>query len=54
MDKRLKVGIIGVGGISEYHIEAYKSNPEVELYAFCDINAETLKLKGEKHNITRL
>ena len=54
MEKKLKIGIIGVGGISEYHIEAYRNNPEVELYAFCDINPETLKKKCEKHGITRL
>jgi len=50
----IKIGIIGVGSISECHIESYKKNPDVELYAFCDINEETLKLKGEKHGITRL
>lgn len=54
MDKKIKVGIIGVGSISECHINAYKKNPDVELYAFCDINPNTLKLKGERHGITRL
>lgn len=54
MDKKIKIGIIGVGGISECHIDAYKNNPDVELYAFCDINPNTLKLKGERHGITRL
>ena len=51
---KIKIGIIGVGSISECHIESYKKNPDVELYAFCDINEETLKLKGERHGITRL
>lgn len=54
MDKKITVGIIGVGSISECHISAYKNNPNVELYAFCDINPNTLKLKGETHGITRL
>ena len=40
MAEKIKVGIIGVGGISESHISAYLSNPKVELYAFCDTNKE--------------
>jgi len=42
MKKTIKVAIIGTGGISECHIEGYKKLPEVELYAFCDINRERL------------
>ena len=51
---KIKIGVIGVGNISECHISGYKNNRDVELYAFCDINAERLKAKGEKHGITRL
>ena len=52
--KKLKVAVIGVGGISGGHITAYMANPNVELYAFCDINAERLKYMGERYGITRL
>ena len=52
--KKIKVAVIGVGGISEVHINGYKALPNVELYAFCDINEKTLKLKGERHGVTRL
>ena len=52
--KKLKVAVVGVGGISEVHINGYKSCPDVELYAFCDINEKTLKWKGERHGVTRL
>lgn len=52
--KKLKVAIIGVGGISGVHIDGYLSDPRCELYAFCDINEKTLKAKGEKYGITRL
>ena len=52
--KKYKIAIIGVGSISEYHINGYLSDPRCELYAFCDINENTLKAKGEKYNITRL
>ena len=51
---KLKVGVIGVGGISEMHIGGYKANPNVEIVAFCDINEQRLKEKGEKYGVTRL
>lgn len=51
---KIKIGVIGVENISECHISGYKNNRDVELYAFCDINAERLKAKGEKHGVTRL
>lgn len=51
--EKIKVAIIGVGGISGVHIKAYLANPNVELYAFCDINEERLKMKAEKFGVTR-
>lgn len=51
---KLKIGVIGVGGISKSHIAGYQNNPNVELYALCDINEERLKQKGELYGITRL
>lgn len=54
MEKKLKIAIIGVGNIAESHIGGYKNNPNVEIYAFCDINPDTLAKKGEKHGVSRL
>ncbi len=51
---KLKIGVIGVGNISECHIDAYRRNPNVELYAFCDINRERLEEKGARYGVTRL
>ena len=51
---KIKIGIIGVGGISECHIAGYRSSPDAELYAFCDINEGRLKAKGAHHGVTRL
>lgn len=51
--EKTKVAIIGVGSIAETHIGAYLNNPDVELYAFCDINRERLKQMAEKYGITR-
>ncbi len=47
----IKVAVIGVGSISECHLDAYVKNPNAELYAICDINPETLKRQGERYNI---
>ncbi|MBQ8323006.1 MAG: Gfo/Idh/MocA family oxidoreductase [Clostridia bacterium] len=52
--KKLKIAVIGVGGISEQHIQGYLHNENTEVYALCDINAELLAKKGEKYGVTRL
>ena len=52
--EKLKIAIVGSGNISSFHIKGYLRNPNVELYALCDINEKTLKEKGEKYGITRL
>lgn len=51
---KFKIAIVGVGNIAQSHIKGYLSNPDVELYALCDINETLLKQNGEKHGITRL
>lgn len=53
MDKKIKIGIIGTGSISNTHLQAYRKNPNVELYAFCDINEERLNTMAEKYGVTR-
>ncbi len=51
---KIKIAVIGVGGISGCHIDNYRRNPDVELYALCDIDEAKLKMKGEKYGVTRL
>lgn len=51
---KIKVGIIGVGSISVSHIYGYLKRPDVELYAFCDINRERLEYMGKKFGVTKL
>ena len=36
--KKIKIGIVGNGGISRMHAEGYKKLGNVEIYALCDIN----------------
>lgn len=54
MSDKIKVAIIGTGNISECHINAYLKNPNVELYAFCDIREERLNEMGKRYGVTRL
>lgn len=54
MENKIKVAVIGVGGIAQSHIYGYQHNPHVELYAFCDICASRLKEMGETYGINRL
>ncbi len=53
MDK-IKVAVIGVGGISRVHIQSYRKSPRAELYALCDINRERLEKAGKAYGISRL
>jgi len=50
MDK-IKVGIIGTGGISYCHIAGYKALDNVDLYAVCDINKERASKCAEANGI---
>lgn len=49
--KKLKAAVIGVGGISNEHINGYIKNENVDLYAFCDINEKQLKFMSEKYGV---
>lgn len=50
----LKVGVIGIGSISQFHIEPYLENERVELVAFCDLNEERLVEKGKLYGVEKL
>lgn len=54
MAKKLKVGLIGVGGIARTHVPGWRASEHAELVAGCDINEHVLQDWGNKHQITRL
>lgn len=54
MGEKLKVGMIGTGMISDTHLRAYANNPDVELYAVCDLNERRARDKAEKYRIPRV
>ena len=48
---KVKVGIIGLGSLSSFHIDAYRSNPGVEITAFCDVSPERAKQKAKEYGV---
>jgi len=54
MKKKLRYGIIGLGGISPKHLGGYSAlADEVEIVAGCDIDEEKLQAQCDKYNIPR-
>lgn len=51
MDKKLKIAVIGCGGISNCHLGGYANNANCEIYALCDINRERAEEKAKKYNV---
>ena len=50
----LKVGVIGGGSISEFHLRPYFENPNVEIIAICDTNEVRLQGLGKKYLVENL
>ncbi len=50
----LKVGIVGVGGISRTHMPGWAASEEAEVVAGSDISNEALEQWGALHNVKRL
>jgi predicted dehydrogenase len=46
---KVRVGIIGTGGMAQGHIKRLAQNPEAEVAAFCDIKEAALKRTVENH-----
>ena len=55
MTKKLKIAIIGAGGIArEAHLPAYQKMDNVEIVAICDIKKEKAQKLAEKYHISRV
>ncbi len=54
MSKKLKVALIGIGGIARTHVPGWQASEHAELVAAVDINPNALADFGKAHNITRL
>ena len=54
MAKKLRVGIIGSGGIAQsVHMPSYAKDPDVEIVAVCDNREETAKQAAEKFEVPK-
>lgn len=51
-NRKIRIGIIGTGGIANAHINAYLTMPDVEIVAGCDLVPERAKKFMEKHGVT--
>ncbi|UJF31819.1 Gfo/Idh/MocA family protein [Paenibacillus hexagrammi] len=49
--EKLKIGIIGMGGIANYHIARTMASEDAKVWAICDSNEQLLAIKGEEFNI---
>ncbi|HLV78782.1 MAG TPA: Gfo/Idh/MocA family oxidoreductase, partial [Chthonomonadaceae bacterium] len=48
-DRKIRVGIIGCGGISGAHLPNLEKFEDVELVAFCDVIVERAEKKAEQY-----
>lgn len=54
MAEKLKVGIIGLGGIAHTHIPGWEASECAEIVAGCDINPDILPVWGEAQGVSKL
>ena len=56
MPKKLKVGLIGTGGIAQNcHVPGFKSMPDdCEIVWACDVNFETAQKVATEHGISKV
>ncbi|MCF2939376.1 Gfo/Idh/MocA family oxidoreductase [Paenibacillus alkaliterrae] len=49
--KKLKIGVIGLGGIANFHMEGILASEDAEVWSICDCNEEALLTKGGELNV---
>jgi predicted dehydrogenase len=53
MPNKVKIGMVGTGSVSDFHIQGYQAANNIELVAVCDINAKRARDFAEKYGIPR-
>jgi predicted dehydrogenase len=51
MPKKVKIGMVGTGSVSDFHIQGYQAADNIELVAVCDINADRAKDFAQRYGI---
>ena len=54
MEKKLRVGLVGIGGMGSNHLRCQLGNPRVEVVAICDILPEKMQAAKERFNIPNI
>jgi len=49
----IKIGIIGAGSISKYHLDSYKNNPGCTVVAIADLNVALAHKRAEEYGIEK-
>lgn len=49
MPEEIRIGMIGVGGIAQGHVERLLAVPEAKIVALCDASEQSIKRTQEKH-----
>ncbi|OXM13608.1 Gfo/Idh/MocA family protein [Paenibacillus herberti] len=50
----IKIGVIGTGSISEFHLQGYATNKESEVYAICDLNEKRAQAVADKFGASKV
>ena len=50
---KLKIGVVGVGSISSFHLKSYAAHPDAEIVAVADINADRAQSVADKWGAKR-
>ena len=53
MENKVRIVMIGAGNIANVHLSAYKSNPDAEIVALCDIDKARLNKTGDLFGIEK-
>ena len=51
MEKKLRVGLVGIGGMGSNHLRCQLGNPRVEVVAICDILPEKMQAAKDRFDI---
>ena len=50
----IKIGIVGTGGIAEWHVTEFQKNNDSTVVAACDVSSDRLNAFCDKFNIKEL
>ncbi|UAL51503.1 Gfo/Idh/MocA family oxidoreductase [Bacillus sp. CMF21] len=52
--RKVKIGVIGTGSISDAHLQSYEQNDRADLTSVCDLNEERARLKAKKYGASKV